>query len=70
MQVDVYLPNGTNHSFELFAESTAGELKAEAQRRFERPCLTLAFRGNQLEPSCVLSKAGVRDGDSIDAVAV
>ena len=48
-------------------ESCACEVKAKAPKLFQRRFLRLDFGGHALDLSVSLSKANVRDGDSIDA---
>ena len=65
LSVHVSLPSGRSCPVGL-KESRIRE-KVEAQRRFKRRFLRLAFRGQQLDAS-TLSEAGLRDGDSVDAI--
>ncbi|CAJ1436899.1 unnamed protein product [Effrenium voratum] len=69
MQVHVYLPSGKGCSLTVSPEWKVYEVKAEAQRQLKRCCLSLAFGGQQLDPSCTLSDSGLQDGDSIAAIA-
>ena len=67
MKVDVYLPSGNCCSISLSPESTVSELTAKAQQHFDRR-LKLTAKGLQLDVAATLSRAGLQDGDAVDAV--
>ena len=49
-------------------ETPVRELKAAAQQQFQRRFLKLTAKGRPLDLSATLSRAGLRDGDVVDAV--
>ena len=65
MQVHVHLPNG---DVEVSAATPITELKAVAQRYFQRR-LKLTAKGRQLHETATLSEAALQDGDVVLAVA-
>ncbi|CAJ1459127.1 unnamed protein product [Effrenium voratum] len=67
MKVDVHLPSGHGCSVEVSPETTINELKAAAQKHFQRR-LKLTAKGRQLDLTATLSEAGLRDGDIVAAV--
>ena len=67
MKLDVHLPNGDGCSITLAPKRPISELKAAAQRHFQRR-LKLTAEGRQLNLTATLSEAGLRDGD-VTAVA-
>ena len=69
MQLKVYLASAKSCSIALPPESSIRELKAEAQQQLERRFLGLLFGSQELDPSLTLADAGLRDGDSITAIA-
>ena len=68
MRVNVVLPNGTSCPIGVAPESTVRELKVSAQQHFQRS-LRLAFGGQMLDPSSTLVEAGLRNEDSVTAIA-
>ncbi|CAJ1412896.1 unnamed protein product [Effrenium voratum] len=67
MKVDVYLPSGDGFSVEVSPATPISELKAAAQRHFQRR-LKLTAKGRQLELTATLGEAGLQDGDVVAAV--
>ena len=69
MQVNVHLPSGSGCSISLSPETPVSELKAAAQRHFQRRFLKLTASGRPLDLTASLSQVGLRDGDVVDALA-
>ncbi|CAJ1441544.1 unnamed protein product [Effrenium voratum] len=69
MQLHVYLASGTSCSVALPPESSIRELKVEAQSQLERRSLRLLCGSEKLDLSRNLVEVGLRDGDSITAIA-
>ena len=67
MKVDVHLPSGDSCSVTVLAKSPISELKAAAQQHFQRR-LKLTAKGQQLDLTATMNKAGLRDGDVVAAV--
>ena len=67
LKVDVCLPSGDCYSISVSPERPISELKATAQRHFQR-LLKLTANGRQLDFTATLSEAGLRDGDVVAAV--
>ena len=69
MQLHVYLPSGNSCAVALPLESSVHELKVEAQQQLQRRFLRLLCGSEKLDPSRTLAEVGLRDGDSITAIA-
>ena len=67
MKVDVYLPSGDGFFIEVSPAMLVSELKAAAQRHFQRR-LKLTAKGQLLDLTATLSEAGLQDGDVVAAV--
>ena len=67
MKVDIHLPSGDGYSVELSPATLISELKAAAQRHFQRR-LKLIADGRQLDLTATLSEVGLQDGDVVAAV--
>ena len=67
MKVDVHLPSGDGFPVEVSPATPVSELKAAAQRHFQRR-LKLTAKGLQLELTATLGEAGLQDGDVVAAV--
>ena len=67
MKVDVHLPSGDGCSIEVSPATLISELKAAAKQHFQRP-LKLTWKGQQLNLTATVSKAGLANGDVLTAV--
>ena len=67
MKVDVHLPSGDGCPIEVAPATLISELKAAAQKHFQRR-LKLTAKGHQLDLTATLSEAGLREGDVVTAV--
>ena len=63
----MHLPNGDGCSVEVSPATPISELKAAAQKHFQRP-LKLIAKGQRLDLTATLSEAGLRAGDVVAAV--